>query len=100
MDPQPKFRPALLGKQLATYRAQPLPPSTWLCWLGVWGVLVALPALTGSQCPWAAIYLASFGTAATAWVAARRRVRQLDLYQNGFDLRIGKRHRRVCWNQI
>ena len=100
MEPATTLRPALLGKPIASYRAMPLPPATWMLWVALWATLLTASLFNDHLNLQFFYWMALLGTAATCWTARRRMHSRLDLYQNGFDLRHGKRHRRVCWNQI
>ncbi len=93
-------RPVPLGKRVATYRSLPPTPLTLGAWFGVslWVVLQTGYLIWGVRSLWSATVLMLPMAVGVAWVL--RVPRRVDLYQNGLDYRVGRRHRYLFWNQI
>jgi hypothetical protein len=85
---------------VATYRSHPPSPLTVGGWIGIAlpGIL-QLAYVTGGRPLLSAVGCALAGV--TVWLIWAIKVpRRVDLYQNGLDYRVGRRHRYLFWNQI
>jgi hypothetical protein len=100
MSAQRSKRPISLGNRVATYRSLPPSPVT----VGVWTGIALLAALQMAYLAGGIQLLGAVGGALAAvmvWVIWAINVpRRVDLYQNGIDFRVGRRHRYLFWNQI